>query len=132
MLLFNMLSVNFTTDLENCPSFVRISSALPLLEINRCQGVCQPFDVQAVQNACRLFVGTWDFRTFMKTGRETKNVEEDVFTKTIYKFCLTKRTIEVEDEYNPVGYYSRDADYNKLDMYDFIIEGSGFLRRQAS
>jgi len=122
----------YFVDFDNCPSLNRLSGALPLLELNRCHAVPQPFDVKAVQEACKLFVGTWDFRTFMKTSKKEKNpvkeVDEDVFVKTIYKFCFSRRRIEDEDFDD---YYETDGSYRKFDTYDFVIEGSGFLRRQV-
>jgi len=112
---------------------------LPITELYRCQIVPQPLDVPLVQEACRLFIGQWDFRSFMKSGRDTnlkirsRNEEGDlnktVFTKTILKFSFSKATIEDDASYFPM--YNTDSFHKKFDLYDFTVVGSGFLRRQV-
>lgn len=108
--------------------------------------VTQPFDVETVQQACRIFVGTWNFRSFASLTKpqvKPNSKNQDVITvedltKTIYKFSFAKSQLDKEDSYEDVEdlnvstYYFRNPAYNKIDFYDFHIEGSGFLRRQAS
>ena len=108
------------------PSVVHPSGFLPIQELYRCQAVPQPFDVEAVSNACLIFLGTWNFRSFMMSSRETKDESfpEEGFMKTLYKFSLS--------HVKPSDYHSSfDPVCDKFQFYDFNIESSGFLRRQV-
>lgn len=124
-------------DFENCYSFMKLSAFMPITELYKAQVVPQPFDVEAVQQACRVFLGKWNFRSFatfattsIKGRGNREPLKEEDLIKTIFKFSFSKSKIDFEN-FDVPTYYYRDPACNKLDFYDFHVEGSGFLRRQV-
>jgi tRNA U38,U39,U40 pseudouridine synthase TruA len=88
-------------------------------------------------------LGRWNFRNFASlapgtsTSARSQITEEDL-TKTIYKFSFSKANLydNNNNTFNEVplldyNYYYKDSKYNKIDLYDFHIEGSGFVRKQV-
>lgn len=77
--------------------------------------------------ACRLFLGTWNFRSFASLapakGPNGRIITDDDLIKTIYKFSFSKTKIENKDfDQQDYNYYG-DSIYNKLDFFDFHVEG---------
>ncbi|CAG7820436.1 unnamed protein product, partial [Allacma fusca] len=104
----------------------RPRGALPIRELYGCQLVHQPFDVRRVSEACSVFLGTWNFRTFAHDSKDFKQegITEEYFVKTLRRFSLSKiKPDNFVNHFDPIS--------NNFDFYDINIEGSGFLRRQV-
>lgn len=102
---------------------LHLSCGTGVRELNRCSVIQQPFDLSKVQSACQLFVGTWDFSTFMKSSGE--EVEPPHRVKTIKRFSVSPEIIKDS---------IWDCSHNlppPYEIYNFTVEGSGFLRRQV-
>ncbi|CAL8096453.1 unnamed protein product [Orchesella dallaii] len=112
-------------DPHNISSYLRLSSTTQITELNRCEVTAQPFNVDRVQDACKLFLGKRDFTSFMKASKEEISPEKRV--KTLLRFSVSPEAIFDRD----VNYTHCGFDQRPYDIYVFTVEGSGFLRRQV-
>jgi hypothetical protein len=123
--MLNTVNIIFPVALLNCPDIVRLSGALPISDLHRVQVVPQPFDPASIYEASKLFLGTWNFRTFSKISKNQRPAAEEDYFKTVRRISLTRSS-----PFIPLSYFL-DPSTPNLDFYDFHVEGSGFLRRQV-
>ncbi|ODM92469.1 Dual specificity protein phosphatase 19 [Orchesella cincta] len=110
---------------HNISSNLRVSSTTEITELNRCEVVAPPFNIDVVQDACKLFLGKRDFTTFMKSSSEVIPPEKRV--KTLLRFSVSPESIsdsQIDSEFYSIC-------QSPYDIYVFTVEGSGFLRRQV-
>lgn len=75
-------------------------------------------DLDLVSRACSKFIGTRDFRTFMGSYREPKNLSTE---RTLYNFELKPN----------LPLYPCPLSDN-FDFYEFEVTGKSFLYRQVN
>lgn len=112
---------------DGCPNLNYLTSSIPITELNRVQVIPQPFHPHLILDACKVFLGKWNFRTFAAPAadRLKKAEEEEDYVKTVRRISLTRVNSFIEHSYHI------DPRLKEIDFYDFHVEGSGFLRRQV-
>jgi len=113
---------------DSCINHSYITPSLPITELNRFQIVPPPFHPEPILDACKVFLGTWNFKAFSKpvTGRCRETLEEKDYIKTVRRISLTRVNSFIGHS------YYLDPRLKEIDFFDFHVEGSGFLRRQVS
>jgi tRNA pseudouridine38-40 synthase len=92
------------------------------------------YDLELIEQACKIFIGTHDFSAFMNRSRDGKNLESNS-ERTIYSFDVVRGSgLSLSDDGNNNN--NNNNNNNKYDdgsssLVHLYVTGNGFLYRQV-